>query len=217
MNPTHRSTAAAALLVLAACGTSPPPRSAADVAHQPGIPATETAPADRFMERVRTLCGQAFAGRIVANQPPPAGEDPFTGQPLVMHVRDCDRNTIRIPLHVGADRSRTWVLDRTADGLRLKHDHRHEDGSEDVLTMYGGLSAGEGGTGARQEFPVDAESRELFAREGLAASIRNTWAMEIEPGSTFVYELSRPGRLFRIEFDLGRPVDVPPAPWGQED
>jgi hypothetical protein len=39
--------------------------------------------------------------------------------------------------------------------------------------------------------------------------------MEIMPGSEFVYELSRPGgRLFRVSFDLTRPLAWPPAPWG---
>jgi hypothetical protein len=30
----------------------------------------------------------------------------------------------------------------------------------------------------------------------------NVWAMEIEPKQVFIYELARPGRLFRVEFDL---------------
>ena len=38
--------------------------------------------------------------------------------------------------------------------------------------------------------------------------------MEVEPGRAFVYELARPQRLFRVEFDLTRPVPAPPAPWG---
>ena len=57
----------------------------------------------------------------------------------------------------------------------------------------------------------------MFEREGLAASVTNTWAMELVPGKTFVYELSRPnGRLFRVEFDLATPVALPPAPWGAD-
>ena len=59
-----------------------------------------------------------------------------------------------------------------------------------------------------------AESRTLFAKEGSPASVTNTWAMEIEPGTRFVYELARPGRTFRVEFDLAQPVAIPPAPWG---
>ena len=73
------------------------------------------------------------------------------------------------------------------------------------------------GTALRQAFPVDAESVAMFRREGLEASVSNTWAMEIAPGERFLYELTRPGgRRFQVEFDLARPVDLPPPPWGDE-
>ncbi len=174
------------------------------------------APADAFLAAIARHCGQAFAGRIVANTPKTGAPDAFEGKALVMHVRGCDDPTrqLRIPFHVGDDRSRTWVLTRTATGLRLKHDHRHADGKPDVLTMYGGDTATPGSV-VRQEFPVDAESIALFGRTGSAASVTNTWAMEIEPGRRFQYELRRPGgRLFQVEFDLAVPVTAPPPPWG---
>lgn len=175
--------------------------------------ACASAPADRFMARLALHCGQAYAGRIVANEPA-TDNDPFAGQALVMQVRECRAGELKIPFHVGENRSRTWVITRTAEGLRLKHDHRHEDGSDDAVTMYGGDTAS-AGTESRQEFPVDAFSIEMFKREGLAASVTNTWAMEIEPGRRFLYELRRPGgRLFQVEFDLQTPVTPPPAPWG---
>jgi len=176
-------------------------------------------PADAFLAAIAQQCGKAFAGRIVANAPPPATPDAFEGKPLVMHVRGCDdpRRELRIPFHVGDDRSRTWVLTRTVDGLRLKHDHRHADGSPDAVTMYGGDTDAPGAA-TRQAFPVDAASVAMFEREGLRASVSNTWAVEIEPGTRFVYELSRPdGRLFRVEFDLTAPVATPPSPWGTID
>ena len=177
---------------------------------------TPKAPADAFMAALARHCGQAFAGRIVANEPASAQPDAFEGKPLVMHVRGCDApaSRIEVPFHVGDDHSRTWVLSRTDSGLRLKHDHRHADGSPDAVTLYGGDTAS-AGTAVRQEFPVDAESVAMFKRERLDASITNTWAMEIVPGERFLYELSRPnGRLFVVEFDLSRPVALPPAPWG---
>ncbi|HUF48348.1 MAG TPA: hypothetical protein VMM93_11070 [Vicinamibacterales bacterium] len=182
-----------------------------------GAPAPEPAPvpeapADVFLARLGALCGQAFAGQITANEPA-TPNDPFVGQPLVMHVRECTADTVRIPFHVGEDRSRTWVITRTSAGLRLKHDHRHADGTSDVLTMYGGDTA-DPGTASRQAFPVDAESRTLFESQNLQVSLTNTWAVEVEPGQRFVYELSRPGRLFRVEFDLTTAVDAPPPPWG---
>jgi len=81
--------------------------------------------------------------------------------------------------------------------------------------MYGGNSVASS-SATRQEFPVDADSRALFAREGLQASLGNTWAIEIVPGVRFAYELARTGRLFRVEFDLTRPVPPPPPPWGSD-
>ena len=178
---------------------------------------TNTAPADIFLHNIAEYCGKAFSGRVVANEPSPTQSDPFADKELIMHVRGCDIPTsqLRIPFHVGDDRSRTWILTRTDSGLQLKHDHRHEDGSEDKVTMYGGTTT-DAGTATRQEFPVDEESIAMFKREGLNASIENTWAMEIHPGEFFAYELTRPnGRKFRVEFDLRKAIDVPPPPWGQ--
>ena len=172
-------------------------------------------PADQFLSNIATHCGQAFAGRVLADQPA-QDTSPFAGQTLIMHVRECAPGEIRIPFHVGDDHSRTWVLTRTATGLRLKHDHRHEDGSEDAVTQYGGDTA-EPGTPTRQAFPVDTDSIATFEREGLKASLTNVWAMEIDPGKRFLYELARPGgRLFQVEFDLTQPVEAPPAPWGHD-
>ncbi len=172
------------------------------------------APADRFLAAIARHCGQAYAGRVLVDTPA-TPNSPFADKSLVMHVRDCGAGEIRIPFHVGEDRSRTWVLTRTPTGLRLKHDHRHEDGSPDKVTLYGGDTA-DAGTVDRQAFPVDAESIANFQANGLTASVNNTWAMEISQ-DRFVYELSRPnGRLFQVEFDLSRPVAAPPAPWGSE-
>lgn len=168
------------------------------------------APADLF-EALSAYCGQAFAGGVDSDDPLDAG---WVGQTLVMHVRECSEDELRIPLHLGEDRSRTWVVTRTGAGYRLKHDHRHEDGSEDVLTQYGGDSSLV--DGLRIEFPADEFSRDLFVREGIPDSAQNTWMMEIE-GETFTYGLDRPGRSFRAVFDLSEPVAAPPAPWGFED
>ncbi len=169
--------------------------------------------ADQFFANVAGLCGKAFAGRVVANEPTPTTADPFEGKTLIFHVRRCAKGRLELPFHVGDDRSRTWVLTRVGSAISLKHDHRHRDGASDSLTMYGGVTS-KAGTAARQEFPADAESRDLFTRLKLPVSVPNVWAIEIEPGRRFVYELARPGRLFRVEFDLTREVPVPPAPWG---
>ena len=206
------ATSLLAVALLFGCGEPAEPEPVA------AAPAAETAPADDFLARIAQHCGQAFAGTIVANEPPPADDDPFAGQLLVMHVRECSAEQIKVPFHVGDDRSRTWVLTRTEGGLKLEHDHRHEDGSDDEVTMYGGETAAPG-TPIRQEFPVDSHSIRMFEAAGLTASVTNVWAMEIEPGRRFLYELARPGqgRLFRVEFDLTTPVPAPPAPWGHPE
>lgn len=200
-----------ALAITAGCAATPTQGDS-----RLSVPPGAETPANAFFQDLRALCGRAFAGRIVADTPTPTGNDPFVGKPLVMHVRQCSADEIRIPFHVGDDRSRTWVLTRSAGGLRLKHDHRHADGTPDATTMYGGDTASAGST-ERQEFPVDAESQAMFTREGRTVSNTNTWAMEVHPGRSFVYELARPGRLFRVEFDLTRPITPPPAPWGSEN
>ncbi len=191
--------------------------AAAGCASAPESAAAPALPADAFYAQLKSLCGNAYAGRVVTDVPVTDGPNPFAGKPLVMHVRGCGQRELRVPFHVGEDRSRTWVVTRTDTGLRLKHDHRHEDGSDDAVTLYGGDTVSLGSS-QRQEFPVDEYSKSMFLREGLEASVTNTWAMELKPGDVFVYELARPGgRLFQVEFDLTRPVAAPPAPWGDED
>ncbi len=180
----------------------------------PAAAAAAAPPAAQFLSTLAGVCGQAFAGKIVANTPP-TPNDPFEGQALVLHVRTCEEGRILVPFHVGENRSRTFVLTLVGDRLRLKHDHRHEDGTSDVLTMYGGQSTAPG-TATRQEFPVDADSKALFTREQREVSNTNTWAMELHPGQMFAYELTRPGgRTFRVEFDLTKAVPTPPPAWGQ--
>ncbi len=166
-------------------------------------------PQDAFFSRLSDLCGRAFEGRIVTTD---AADDQFRSERLVMHVRDCTAAEVRIPFNIGANRSRTWVVTRTDSGLRLKHVHHHEDGSEDRLSQYGGDTTALG-TVERQEFPADAFSRQLFIEGDLPASVDNVWALEVQPGRIFAYELRRPNRHFRVEFDLARPVPAPPASW----
>lgn len=194
MKPILPLLAAAAALALPACAT-----------------ATETPdPQGRFMAALNALCGNAYEGRVVTDD---EADRDFASSQLVMHVRQCAPGDVRIPFHVGEDRSRTWVITRTAEGLRLKHDHRHEDGSEDVLTQYGGDTA-DAGTATRQEFPADQFSRDLFVAQDIPQSATNVWAVEVVPGRIYAYELRRTNRFLRVEFDLTRPVTPPPAPWG---
>ncbi len=165
---------------------------------------------DEFWQRLTALCGQAFEGKMTEGTA--ASDAAFGGQRMVMHVRRCSENEIHIPFHVGENRSRTWVITRTPTGLRLKHDHRHEDGSEDAVTQYGGDTT-EPGTAARQDFAADE-----FTAKLIPAAKTNIWTMIVEPGKTFIYALRREAenRRFRVEFDLTKPVAPPPAAWGHE-
>lgn len=167
-----------------------------------GIPAP-VAPHDAFFADLSALCGKSFDGQVVSTDPLDAD---FTGKRLTMTVRDCSADEIRIPFAVGEDRSRTWVVTRLDHGLRLKHDHRHADGTEDPLSLYGGDTA-HAGSVVRQEFPADDVSKAMFTRLGREVSNTNVWALEVRQGETFAYELRRPSRHFRVEFDLTRPVD----------
>lgn len=177
-----------------------------------GCAATRPAPSphDAVWRDLTALCGKAFPGTVVEA---PANDTTFAGRTLVMHVRSCADSVIRIPFHVGDNRSRTWVLTRTAAGLRLKHDHRHEDGSEDAVTQYGGDLRVPHAPGL-YEFPADT-----FTARLLPAARTNVWTVALEPGTRFAYALRREGtdRRFRIEFDLTKPIDPPPAPWGATD
>ena len=170
-------------------------------------------PQEQFWDALRALCGQAFTGKIVANVGGGEGPDPFEGKALRMHVRSCSADEIRVPFHVGEDRSRTWVFTRRAGGLRLEHDHRHADGSADELTMYGGDTSGPG-TATEQRFPTNLFSRELFVQRGLEQSVPNVWVIELVPGRLYGYALTRPGREVRVHFDLTSPIDPPPPPCG---
>lgn len=173
-------------------------------------PASE--PESAFFERLSALCdGKAYAGVLVSDD---AADADFKGADMRMGPATCDAEMIRIPFAVGEDRSRTWEVSRTEAGVRLKHDHRHKDGTEDVLTQYGGDSDATGST-SQQDFPADAETKALFIRENIEVSTQNTWSLEVEPGSIFVYQMRRPERLFRVEFDLTQSVETPPPPWGK--
>lgn len=176
-----------------------------------GQPKTMT-PQEAFFEDLRSHCGKAYAGKLVSNDEADAD---FASKTLIMHVRECSDTVLRIPFHVDDDHSRTWVISKTDEGLRLKHDHRHEDGSEDAVTQYGGDTIYEGAK-SRQVFPVDQYSIDMFEREGLDASVVNIWAVEIN-NAIFAYELSRPNRHFRVEFDVTKTITLPPAPWGHEE
>jgi hypothetical protein len=188
-------------LVPACGGDAPPDTDAPD----PREARAAEDPQLAFLAELSALCGRAFRGEATL-----ASSDDFDDE-MIMHVRVCEPDEIQIPLHVGENRSRTWIITRTADGLRLKHDHRLEDGSDDPITQYGGDTE-DPGTPTSQSFPADD-----FTAELIPEAATNVWTISIEPGRRLVYHLTRHGEpRATFEFDLTDEVPPPPAPWGYE-
>ncbi|MBT0585248.1 hypothetical protein KIU71_02390 [Alteromonas sp. SM 2104] len=172
----------------------------------PALPAAQ----QTFFNHLSSLCGQAFAGKVTVDTPKSDGFD----DTLIMHISDCSESVIRIPFHVGEDRSRTWVLSNVGGNLMLKHDHRHADGSEDALTQYGGVATTVGWPSV-QSFPADTFTQTMFVEQHIPQSNDNTWQMLIDE-KTFSYRLVRPAREFRVDFDLSKPQPTPPPAWGSQ-
>lgn len=164
--------------------------------------------AQQFWENLKNHCGKSYEGTVLEAPE----NDSFRGNQLVMHVRSCNENIIKIPFLVGDDKSRTWVFTYQNDRIQLKHDHRHEDGSPDKVTMYGGTTSNTG-LPTIQFFPADQETSDLI---GYAST--NIWWVTLDKNS-FTYNLRRIGtdRLFSIQFDLSKPISTPSAPWGWKD
>jgi hypothetical protein len=163
----------------------------------------------QFLASISALCGKSFLGKIIAGPP---NDTTFAGKQLVMHVRKCSDNEIKIPFFVGNDSSRTWVLTKTDKGIALKHDHRHRDGTPDKVTMYGGHTSNYGSR-TRQIFPADQETAAI-----LPAAIGNVWWIDIQKDH-FIYNLRRVNtdRLFSVSFDLSQSIENPGPPWGWKD
>lgn len=170
-------------------------------------PTAAVPPPTAFWNELQKLCGKAFSGTVAAA---PADDTTFKDKTLVMHVRSCEKDRIRIPFIVGDDRSRTWILTRKKDRIELRHDHRHADGKPDAVTMYGGWTTSTG-MPTRQVFPADEQTVTV-----IAAAAPNVWWIELVAGEQFSYNLRRMGseRYFSIRFDLKKPVDAPEPPWG---
>lgn len=148
-----------------------------------------------FRENLEPLCGKTFTGRLVY---PEEGREPFSSNPLSMTVAACTPDMVKIPFQVGNDRSRTWVLTFTSEGLLLKHDHRHEDGTPDDVTDYGGFASSES-TAWEVHFPADEETAEMLPR-----AKDNVWTMAIDrDAKIFSYILSVGDRkAVQIDFDI---------------
>ena len=140
----------------------------------------------QFFRTLTQLCGARFEGSSTF---PVDSTDSFAGQHLVAEITSCTDTSLRVPFTVGTDRSRTWVFTRSGDGLQLKHDHRHADGTPDAVTMYGGM-AGTAGTSLTQSFAADPYTALL-----IPAAATNVWTVSLSPDTlTLTYHLERSSR-----------------------
>jgi hypothetical protein len=207
MIPTKRAPAlvVALLLFLPACAAdSPPPQG--DDAARPAELASEQA---AFWAALQAHCGNAYRGRV---SDATAYYASATAGDAVMHFMDCADDRIHIPFHLGENRSRNWILTRVGGTIRLKHDHRNPDGTEEEISQYGG-DAPVPGLPTRQIFPADDHTARI-----LPDRADNFWFFDFVDGETLHYGVHWPkhGHSVRFEFDLSTPVEPPPRPWGYE-
>jgi len=139
-----------------------------------------------FFDKVKSMCGTRFEGKSVFPEDP---SDSFSGKLLVAVIETCGDDEIRIPFMVGPDTSRTWVLKRTVNGLQLKHDHRHADGTPDEVTLYGGVAV-DTGSAISQSFPADSYTADLIPEAST-----NEWFLSFSAdGQELTYYLERHGK-----------------------
>lgn len=164
---------------------------------------TDTAPDVAFLDNLSSLCGGTYSGSMVSDQSVDAD---WAEAALVVGPVSCDAGVVRMPLAVGEDTSRTWVVSRGEEGLEFRHEHVEPDGSPSAVTQYGGYARGDG-TATRQAFPADELTRENFIENDIPESVPNVWTLTFEDG-VLGYALARPAtetavaRDFRAEFDI---------------
>lgn len=153
-----------------------------------------------FLNNIAALCGQTFAGgeTFIAE-----GRESWAQKQFIMHVTVCEDDHVYVPFHLDDDHSRTWMFLVEDGRLRFRHDHRHEDGTPEDVTMYGGYADGEG-SAFMQNFPADEYTCDM-----LPTSCNAEWRVIIsEDLSTFTYQLLNFGELlFEGAFDISNPVN----------
>jgi hypothetical protein len=152
-----------------------------------------------FLENLRAYCGKSFEGKPIF----PAENNPFGDERLIVIFSSCNENEIRMPFHVGNDKSRTWILTLNEEGLLFKHDHRHDDGTPDEVTNYGGWASGDGNEWV-QFFPADQ-----FTKDLIPYAATNEWSFVIDTENKVLkYVLKRDGNMrFQADFDLSKPIN----------
>lgn len=150
---------------------------------------------EAFFSKLQRLCGKSFAGEEKYFK---EGRESWADHILRIFITCPDERNVHIPLHVGSDKSRTWMFINNNGTLELRHDHRHEDGTPEDLTMYGGFTSPES-TALRHVFPADGYTVGMhLSSEG------SYWVVLLEEDmSAFHYKLYNKGiLLFHGAFDL---------------
>ncbi|QOC21529.1 hypothetical protein IC757_10785 [Wenzhouxiangella sp. AB-CW3] len=163
-----------------------------------------------FWNQLASLCDRAFAGRV--DDVTEFYRNALVGRELVAHGVSCSDERIHVALHVDDNRSRNWILTVVDGTIRLKHDHRYPDGTEEEISQYGG-DAPPPGLPHRQIFPADAHTAEILPKRA-----DNFWFMDFVDDETFQYGVHWPkyGHSVRLSFDLSTPIEAPSLPWGYE-
>ncbi len=139
-----------------------------------------------FFDNLGKQCGAVYEGASVFPNDP---ADAFAGKKLVATFASCKANEIRIPFVVGADKSRTWVITKSGGMVALAHDHRHDDGTPDAQTMYGGMAISPGGA-LTHSFRADAYTAKL-----IPAAVTNVWTITLsQDAKKLTYYLERDGK-----------------------
>lgn len=151
-----------------------------------------------FFNELKSLEGKTFYGKAIY-MPDTTNANDFWGKELKFTVNKSKNSVLRLPFQVGENKSRTWVLTKSKKGIQLKHDHRHDDGTPDSITNYGGDSDTEISTALAQYFPADE-----FTAKLIPAAATNRWIMEFSADKKkFYYILERNKVLrFKAEFNL---------------
>ena len=162
-------------------------------------------PSGIFWKILEKHCGKAYEVKLSEH----ITRDDFAGKKLTMHVKSCSTNEIKIPFNVGDNYSRTWILTKKDGIITLKHDHRHENGTSETITFYGGTNTNYGFKDF-QMFPADQETARL-----IDYASTNIWWITLDD-KTFSYNLQKAGSKipFNVYFDLTKEIETPPAPWG---
>ena len=189
----HKALLLSAAATLAACASSEP----------------------TFLEQLQSECGETLTGRVVSTQAVDAdwrgktltlGPIDCTGERVTPDMPEVTGSSLVMPLAVGDDTSRVWLLHNSGGELEFRHFHYEPDGSPSPVTSYGGAAL-PGGTMRQQRFPADAATKANFTENGIARSNPNIWTFTIGDG-TLTYALARPAtdtdeaRDFRAEFKL---------------